>query len=63
MGMPECRQGFTLTQNVSCGFLLCHTPPTRGTDHQPCYVEMSSQGVMYSKEASQNPGLYRVKGE
>jgi len=26
--MSECHQGFTLTQNVSWGFLLCRTPPT-----------------------------------
>jgi len=26
--MSECHQGFTLTQNMSWGFLLCPTPPT-----------------------------------
>ena len=60
--MSECNQGFTLTQNVSWGFLCC-TPPTLGTVSQPHYVEMSSQGVVSSKEASNNRGLHPVEGQ
>ena len=60
---PECCQGFTLTQNVSWGFLHYPTPPTQGPVDQSHYVEMSSEGVMSSKEVGNDPGLYPVKGQ
>jgi hypothetical protein len=63
MGISECCQGFTLTQNVSPGFLCCPTPPTPGSVNQPHRVEMYSQGVISSKEAGNNPGLYPAKGQ
>jgi len=36
--VSECRQNFTLTQNVIWSFLLCSTS-TQGTVNQPRYVE------------------------
>jgi len=39
-----------------------HTSYTRTVD-RPHYVEMSSQGVISSKEAGPNPGLHPVKGQ
>jgi len=63
MGTPECRQGFTLTQNVSSGFLFCSTPPTQGSVNQLHFLEMSCQGVISSNEAGNNPGLFRAKGQ
>jgi len=62
IGVSECRQGFTLTQNMIF-FLLCPTPPTYATVNQPNYAEMFSHGVIPSKEAGNNPGLYPVKGQ
>jgi len=59
--VSECRQGFTLTQNMIC-FLLWPTP-TYATVNQPNYAEMFSHGVMSSQEAGNNPGLYHVKGQ
>jgi len=59
----EWGQGFTLTQNMGWGFLFCSTPLTLGTVVRPHYVQMSSQGVMSSKQASSNPGLCPVKGQ
>ena len=53
-------QGFALTQNSSCGCLLCSTPLIKGTVNLHYYVEMSSQGVMSSRKAGTNPGLYSV---
>jgi hypothetical protein len=63
MGTAECRQGFTLKQNVSSGFLCCPTPPPQRTVNQPHNVAMSGQGVISSKEAGNNPGLYPAKGQ
>jgi len=34
-----------------------------GTVNQPHYVQMSSQGVMSSKQASNYPGLYPCQGQ
>jgi hypothetical protein len=63
INMPECRQGFTLTQHMGWGFLPSPTFPAQGTVRQPHYVKMSSQGVMPSKEASNYPGFCPVKGQ
>jgi len=41
---------------------VLHTSYTR-TVHQPHYAQMSSQGVMSSKGAGNNPGLHPVKGQ
>jgi hypothetical protein len=59
--MSECRQSFTLPQNMGWGFLLCPISPTHGTVNQPLYVQMPSQGVMCGKKAGNYPGLYSVK--
>jgi len=52
--MCECRQGFTHSQNASWGFFPCSTPPT---------YETFSHGVVFSKEAGNNPGFHSVKGQ
>jgi len=60
--MYECRQGFIHTKRELRSPLLPDTSYTYGTVSQPHYVEISSQGVMSSMGASNNPGLYPVKG-
>jgi hypothetical protein len=59
--MPECHQGFTITHKVSRGFIVC-SEPTQGTTKEPHYVQMSSQGVMSSKEAGFLLGILIFKG-
>jgi hypothetical protein len=61
--MSVCRQGFTLTQNMSWGFLLCSAYPTQGAVSQSHNVKVSSQGVMSGKKANNHPGLRPVKGQ
>ena len=34
-----------------------------GVNTQPHYIQMFSQGVMYSKKASNDPGLCPIKGK
>jgi hypothetical protein len=59
--MSECCQNFTLTQKMRWGFHLCSFLPTQETVSQPHYVEMSSQGVMSSNNASSYPGLHPIE--
>ena len=59
--MAEWSQSFTLTKNVSRGFILCFTSPTQWKVWQPQKMKMSSQGVMSSKKASNSPGQCPVK--
>jgi len=56
----ECRQSFSLTQNMNGGFLLCFTPPTQGTVYHPHFVEIFSQ-VVSSKKVINYPGLHLIK--
>ena len=59
--MSEWNQNFALTQNVGCGFLLlCPTPLTKGTVHQPHCVEMSSQCSVLSRVRRPVPALAYV---
>jgi hypothetical protein len=53
--MSEWSQGFAHTQNMGWRFLLCSSPPAIGTVDQTHQVTMSSQIVMSSKQASNNP--------
>ena len=61
--MSEWSQGLTLTQNVDWEFLLSTAFPTNEVITQPHYIKMSSQGVISSKQASNNPGLYPINGQ
>jgi len=56
MCMSEWSQGLINTQNVD-QVVLRTTLPTSGVITQPLYKEMSSQGVMSGKKASNNPAL------
>jgi hypothetical protein len=48
---------------VDCGVFLRTTFPKSGVISQSHYIWMSSQVVMSSKEANNNPGLCPVKGQ
>jgi len=50
--MSEWNQSLTLTQNVDWRFLLHTTLPNGGVVTHPHYIQMSSQGVMSRKKAS-----------
>ena len=63
LSTSACRQIFTFKQTMSWGFVLCSTLLTQRTVNQPHYVEMSSQGVMSGEKASNNTGLYPIKGQ
>jgi hypothetical protein len=44
-------------------FLLSTAFPACGVINQPHYIKMSSQGVMSSKQANNNPGFCPIKGQ
>jgi hypothetical protein len=54
--VSEWSQGLTHAQDVDC-FLLSTTLPTNGVIAQPHYIQMSSQGVMSSKNINNSPGF------
>jgi hypothetical protein len=57
--IPKQSQGLTPTKNMGQGFILCSTLPAQWAAYQPHQVEMSSQGIMSSKETCNN----QPKGE
>jgi hypothetical protein len=59
--MSECCQNFILTQKMMWGFHLFSFLSTQETVNQSHYVEMSSQSVMSSNNASSYPGLHPIK--
>ena len=61
--MSEWGQGLTLTQNVDWGFILSTTLPLSEVVTQLHYIQMSSQGVLSGKRASNDPGLCPIKGQ
>jgi hypothetical protein len=61
--VSEWSHGFTLSQNMDLASLLCCTPPTEGTVDQHHNVQISSQHVMSSKEASNNTSFCSIKGQ
>ena len=56
--MSECGKNFTLTQDMSWGFLLCPTPLTQGSVDQPQYA----QTCHVLSDGSDSPAPYPVTG-
>ena len=51
------------SENVSRGYIPYSTPATYRTISWPHQEKMSFQGIMSSKKANHDPGLFPIKGQ